>query len=105
MHHFDYIKWFFYFCWIPIGIVWCFYWRQLWPYKKVFLYCILASTIFGWAWDYWATHSWLWHFSPDHTLGINLLGLPVEEYIFFASETILYTSLALVFRKKIIDKT
>jgi len=105
MPRYDYIRWFFIFCWTPTILIWLFYWRTLLGYKKVFLLCILGSIIFGWAWDYWATHSWLWHFSPDHTLGVKFLGLPVEEYIFFVSEGVLYTSLALAIRKASINKT
>jgi lycopene cyclase domain-containing protein len=96
--HYDYLKWFLIFCWTPTIIIWLFYWRYLIRYKKVFLICILGSILFATPWDYWATHSWLWHFSPEHTLGINLLGLPVEEYVFFITETLLYASLALALR-------
>lgn len=100
MAHFDYLKWFLLFAWIPTAVIWLFYWRILIQYKKVFYLCIIGSIIFGVPWDYWATHSWLWHFSPEHTLGINFLGLPLEEYVFFVSETMLYASLALVLRDK-----
>jgi lycopene cyclase domain-containing protein len=101
MAHFDYLKWFLFFAWIPTVIIWLCFWKILVKYKKVFVFCIIGSVIFGFPWDYWATHSWLWNFSPDHTLGINFLGLPIEEYIFFVSETILYVSLALVLRNKL----
>lgn len=100
MEQLDYIKWFAVFAWTPIIIVWAFYWRYLIKFSKVFLYCIIGSVIFGTVWDYWATHYWLWHFSPDHTLGVNILGLPVEEYVFFISFTILYASIALVLKDK-----
>ncbi len=98
--HLDYIKWFLEFAWLPTLIVWVLFWRILVPYKKVFLYCLIGSLIFGTIWDYWATHYWLWHFSKAHTLGLNFLGIPVDEYIFFASFTILYSSIALVLKEK-----
>lgn len=34
-------------------------------------------------WDIVATHFGHWSFSNDHTLSIKILGLPVEEYLFF----------------------
>ncbi len=99
MNHWEYIVWFALFAWLPTAILWIFYWPLYRKYKKVFIYCIAGAIIFGYPWDYWATHYWLWHFSGDHTLGIFLGGLPVEEYIFFASEALLYSSIALALRK------
>lgn len=98
MDHLDYIKWLLFFAWIPTGIIWLFYWRMLIKYKTVFLFCFIGSTIFGYFWDLWAINSWLWRFSPEHTLTVDILGVPLEEYIFYISETLLYGSLALVLR-------
>lgn len=99
--HLDYIKWFAMFAWAPTTTIWLFYWRYLKGYKKTFLYCILGSCLFGTPWDYWATHFWLWHFSTAKTLGVTLLGIPVEEYIFFGSFAVLYASIALVLKKEL----
>lgn len=96
-----YLQWFFMFAWVPTIIVWLFYWRFLIRYKKTFTICIIGSILFALPWDYWATHFWLWRFSPDHTLGIEFLGIPLEEYVFFTSFTVLYASIALVLRKEL----
>jgi lycopene cyclase domain-containing protein len=34
-------------------------------------------------WDFWFTQTQVWWFNPEYTLGIKLLGLPLEEYLFF----------------------
>lgn len=34
-------------------------------------------------WDVWFTHKGVWWFNDDYTLGINMLGLPIEEWLFF----------------------
>ncbi|MHA3787815.1 lycopene cyclase domain-containing protein [Flavobacterium hauense] len=34
-------------------------------------------------WDAWFTHSGVWWFSDEYLLGIGLLGMPVEEWLFF----------------------
>ena len=96
--HYDYLRWFFIFAWTPTIIIWALKWRLLIRYTSVLIICVIGSTVLAFPWDYWATHSWLWQFSPDHTLGIHFLGLPVEEFVFFTSETLLYGSLALVLR-------
>lgn len=98
MEHLDYLKWFLIFAWAPTLVVWIFKWRLLTNYWRVLGLVILGCTLIAFPWDYWATHSWLWHFSTQHTLGLHFLGLPVEEFIFFSSEALLYASLALVLR-------
>lgn len=35
------------------------------------------------AWDIWFTAKGIWWFNGDYTIGLNLLGLPVEEWLFF----------------------
>ena len=103
---YTYLQWFFLFAWAPTIVIWLFYWRILITYLRVFLLCIIGSIVFATPWDYWATHHWLWHFTTDRTIGINFLGIPLEEYVFFASFTVLYTSLALILRKQFkISKT
>jgi len=34
-------------------------------------------------WDIWFTHMGVWWFDFDYTLGIDILGLPLEEWLFF----------------------
>jgi lycopene cyclase domain-containing protein len=34
-------------------------------------------------WDIWFTHSGLWWFNHTYTMGKNVAGLPVEEWLFF----------------------
>jgi len=36
-----------------------------------------------WLWDIWATARGHWSFNPDYVLGIRLLGMPLEEWLFF----------------------
>jgi len=54
----------------------------------------LGIMIVGSAWDIWATRHgrtdsvWLWQFNKINTLGIQFLGLPVEEYLFYLSTSI-----------------
>lgn len=35
------------------------------------------------AWDIWFTSMGVWWFNTDYTLGLNLAGLPLEEWLFF----------------------
>jgi len=49
--------------------------RYLWP-------LLLLAPVFI-AWDAWFNAAGIWSFSKSYTLGWNLFGLPVEEWIWF----------------------
>lgn len=56
-------------------------------YKKIpaYLFSIsIVSTLFIF-WDIFATHRGDWAFSPSHTLGVEIFGLPLEEILFFVT--------------------
>ncbi len=55
---------------------------------------IVLVTIIGSIWDVWATRHgrkdriWLWQFNRRQTIGIRILGLPIEEYIFYVASSV-----------------
>lgn len=55
-------------------------------FHKHFLSFLKASAVVAIPfiiWDIWFTKAGVWWFNFDYTLGINLLGLPLEEWLFF----------------------
>lgn len=46
--------------------------------KAMLIVCILY-----WAWDVAVTARGHWSFNPDYVVGVRLLGMPVEEWLFF----------------------
>ena len=44
---------------------------------------IAAVSLPFWVWDVIVTSRGHWSFNPAYTVGWNLLGLPVEEWLFF----------------------
>lgn len=44
---------------------------------------ILVTAIIFWFWDVRFTASQVWQFNPAFVIGINILGMPVEEWLFF----------------------
>jgi len=56
------------------------------PSKNVFKYyrkAVLTSGMVFIIWDIFVTWRGHWSFNPDYTLGFKLLGLPLEEILFF----------------------
>jgi lycopene cyclase domain-containing protein len=51
-------------------------WRALFP-------AILLSAAVFIAWDVWFTNIGVWRFNPKYVLGIYILNLPLEEWLFF----------------------
>jgi lycopene cyclase domain-containing protein len=44
---------------------------------------ILITAIFFWIWDIRFTTNQVWSFNPEYVIGINILGMPIEEWLFF----------------------
>ena len=55
-------------------------------FNKLFGKFLLSSTIVAVpfiVWDIWFTAKGVWWFNLNYTLGFKILGLPVEEWLFF----------------------
>ena len=50
--------------------------------KYIFPAIFIMAVIF-WVWDVRFAKANIWSFNPDFTLGINMIGMPVEEWLFF----------------------
>jgi lycopene cyclase domain-containing protein len=50
---------------------------------KALLCAVLAPSFLFWCWDIAAFRRGHWDFHPGFILGNRVLGLPVEEYLFF----------------------
>lgn len=44
---------------------------------------ILITAIFFWGWDIWFTQNSIWSFNKNYTLGFDIFGMPIEEWLFF----------------------
>ncbi len=61
---------------------------------------IIGGIIFGLPWDYLSIKEGIWNFSNERIVGVWLLGLPIEEWLFFIFVTLLFSTITLVLWSK-----
>lgn len=57
--------------------------HRLWRMRHLYIASILPPTVYLWCADRFAIAQGIWYFSPESTTGFLLLGLPLEEALFF----------------------
>lgn len=68
----------------PLTLHWLYGGDVLWDECQVALPAFLLATVYLWVADRVAIGAGIWSVSPLHSTGWTLLGLPVEEALFFA---------------------
>jgi lycopene cyclase domain-containing protein len=66
-----------------LAIQWGFGWPYLWGLRRTVALAVLVPTLYLCAIDVVALDLGIWVISKEHTVGLALLGLPVEEALFF----------------------
>lgn len=69
--------------------MWLYDGRTLWAYRRALFIAVGIPTLYLWAADATAIATGIWTISPAFTLGIEPLGLPVEEATFFLMTNLL----------------
>ena len=67
----------------PLTLHWLYGGDALWDERRVALPAVLLATVYLWIADGVAIDAGVWSISPLHSTGWTVLGLPVEEALFF----------------------
>ena len=67
----------------PLAIQWAFAWPVLWDLRRTLAVGVLVPTVYLWIVDRIAIGMGIWFFDPTYLVGIAVLGLPIEEMVFF----------------------
>ena len=85
----------------PVLVLTWLLWKQVKTYRRTLLWTLLFIYTFGAIWDWLSVQTGLWNYDTADTLGIWILGLPVEEFVgFYVFGTMLIALGALYFLRK-----
>lgn len=68
---------------VSIPLIYTVFFKDVIRYWKMFLISTTLVATFFIIWDFFFTKSSIWGFNNKYTLGIDLLGMPIEEWLFF----------------------
>ncbi len=70
-----------------IAVMWLFQGHTIWRVRRAALPAIVVPTVYLWVADRLALAEGIWAISDRYTVGLNPLGLPIEEATFFLVTT------------------
>lgn len=95
----DYIWWLLFVVWIPLGYLWARNFAYLRKYTRTFRFVVVASLIFSIPWDILAVKADIWHYYTGHIVGLWIFGLPIEEYLYIVTVSILLATGTLLLKR------
>lgn len=93
-----YITWLAIYLWMPVAAMWMLRPRLILGHRKTLAVCVLFAFIFTLPWDVFATWKGIWSFPATSVLGIYILNLPLEEYLFISFASLLVATITLYAR-------
>lgn len=85
----------------PLTLHWLYGGEALWEWRQVALPTLVSATVYLWIADRIAIGAGIWRVSPLHSTGWTLLGLPVEEALFFAVTNLLIVQTLLLLWRRV----
>ena len=79
------------------ALAWVFGGPALWRYRRPLARAVAVTTAYLWVADWVALETGVWAVAPDRSLGVVVVGVPVEELAFFALTNALLVSAFVLF--------
>jgi lycopene cyclase domain-containing protein len=81
---------------LPLALLWAFARHTLMKYARMLGFTVLGCLAVSVPWDILSVNDHIWYFQQPHVLGIWLLGLPLEEYVYIAGVGLLACSVVIL---------
>jgi len=98
---FEYLIWLIVFAWSPIFVLWLKFWKLLSKFKRDFIFIVVASLAFGVVWDFIAIETGAWFFPQEKILGVWILNVPLEEWLFIISFSFIISNLTIILKRRL----
>lgn len=95
-----YLLWLALFLALPIGLLWLRWPRQIWGQRRALLWTTLGALVGGWVWDGVAIQVRVWYYDAANIVGVWLLGMPLEEWLWIVGVTLLFGSITVVWTER-----
>ena len=92
----SYPLWLFLFLILPLALLWIFKFQTLMKYKWALVFTTIGCLLIAVPWDILSVNEHIWYFSKPYILGVWLLGLPIEEYVYITFVAVLSTSVTVL---------
>ena len=93
--HFIYFRWLIWLVWVVEVVIVIKYRKLLLRNIAIIILVSLGSLTISVPWDFFAINNGVWFF-PNSLIGVWMLGVPLEEYMFFVSVASLIALITLV---------
>lgn len=97
---YPYLVWQIVFIYCPLLITWLVWGGLLKRYLKLYPPAIFFSALWGYLFEIRALDQGIWWFNQTDSIGINFIGLPIEEWAFLLLVPILLINLFIIFRNR-----
>ncbi len=74
--------------------------RVWWRDRRALAWTFVGATVGGWSWDYAAIQLGFWSFEGGHQIGVEFLGLPLEEWLWILGVAWMFAGLALILKAR-----
>jgi len=93
---YSYPLWLLLFLTLPLALIWIFKFQTLIRYKLALTLTTIGCLILSVPWDILSVNDHIWYFSKPHIVGVWLLGLPIEEYVYISFVGLLASSVTIL---------
>ncbi len=88
-------------CALPVSIFWVLFFKSLMKYKKTIAIVWIVTSFMWYICDYLAFDWGVWYLGPDRHIGMWILGLPIEEWLYVILVPLSFITYTLVAKEKI----
>ncbi|MCW5882979.1 MAG: lycopene cyclase domain-containing protein [Anaerolineae bacterium] len=72
---------------LPLGLLWVRCYPLLARHRWALGWTTLGGLVLGWLWNASAVRVGIWYYTRPETVGVWLLGLPIEEWLWMGAST------------------